>query len=48
MFLSYVLLFLSLWFVLKVLSDGLELDMNVVFISVIFLGVMSVVLVLVI
>ena len=41
--LSYVLLPLSLWFVLKALSDGSELDTNVAFISVTLLGAMSVV-----
>ena len=41
--LSYVLLPLSLWFVMKALSDGSELDTNVAFISVTLLGAMSVV-----
>ena len=40
---SYVLLPLSLRFVLKALSDGSELDTNVAFISVALLGAMSVV-----
>ena len=41
--LSYFLLPLSLWFVMKAPSDGSELDTNVAFISVTLLGAMSVV-----
>ena len=41
--LSYVLLPLSLRFVMKALSDGSELDTNVAFISVALLGAMSLV-----